>query len=65
MRVEYLTAKEAAKRLEVSVPTVTYYCRRFGLGRKATGDLSRAWIITASELARFKRPPRGRKSAAK
>ena len=61
MRTEYLTVKEAAKRL----PTMTLYCREHGLGFKATGAKSRAWIIPATELAKLKHPPRGRKSAAK
>ena len=61
--MELYTIKEAALRLAIPESTLTYYCRAGRIGRKAIGDKSRSWIITANENAKFKRAPRGRKKA--
>jgi predicted site-specific integrase-resolvase len=51
----YITSTDAAGRLGVSPQTITAYCRAGKMGTRIGGR----YVLTAAEVARFKRPKRG------
>lgn len=56
---KYLTVQEAAKRLKCSEATIQRYCQGVGMAVLRGVRVGRQWLIPASELDQFERPPRG------